>query len=81
MQGEAYLVAGGIGLALGLGIAAGWLSAMRSARAARAREAAAADARAREVVEERMVRNARTRSGGDLLVDAMQLEEKAQEQG
>ena len=67
---DPFVVAGAIGLALGIGLAAGWLATMRRAQIARVREAAEAQSRASLALQQRTLRRARSRSSHDLIVDA-----------
>jgi len=67
---DPFVVAGAIGLLVGIGLAAAWSMAMRRATIARVREAADAQSRASLAIEQRTLRRARNRSSHDLIVDA-----------
>ncbi len=67
---DPFVVAGAIGLLIGIVLAAAWSIAMRRATLARVREAADAQSRASMAIEQRTLRRARSRSSHDLIVDA-----------
>jgi hypothetical protein len=70
MPVDPFVITAAIGLALGLGLAAGWLAAMRRAHVAHLRDLAAAQSRASAAIEQRTLRRARSRSSADPIVDA-----------
>lgn len=67
---DPFMVAGVIGLLVGIGLAAAWSMAMRRATIARVREAADAQSRASLAIQQRTLRRARNHSSHDLIVDA-----------